>query len=50
MKIFFRKSDVICRIKCNRDNETQSFKMWPKPSIKIFTLSGCPLQINVKIC
>ena len=26
------------------DNETQSFKVWPKPFKKLFTLSGSSLQ------
>ena len=44
---FFRKYNIIYRIKWNADNETQSFKMWLKPFIKLFTSwSGCSLQIN----
>ena len=33
-------------LKMKLDNETQSFKVWPKPFKKLFTLSGSSLQIN----
>ena len=34
----------------NADNKTQSFKMWPKPSIKSFTSSSdSSLQISLKL-
>ena len=46
---FFRKHNTIYRIKCNADNKTQSFKMWPKPFIKLSTSwPGSSLQINLK--
>ena len=46
-EVFFRKYNTIYRIKCNADNKTQSFQMWPKPFIKSFTSSsGSSLQIN----
>ena len=35
-------------LKMKLDNETQSFKVWPKPFKKLFTLSGSSLQINLK--
>ena len=57
-EVFFRKYNTIYRIKCNADNKTQSFRMWPKPFIIPFiSSSGSSLQINqkfenmqVKIC
>ena len=34
-------------MKCNADNKTQSFKMWAKPFIKLFTSSsGSSFHIN----
>ena len=39
-EVFFRKYNTIHRIKCNADNKTQSFQMWPKPFIKSFTSSS----------
>ena len=46
---FFRKHNTIYSIKCNADNKTQSFKMWPKPFIKLSTSwPGSSLQINLK--
>ena len=34
------------KIKYNAYNKTQSFKMLPKPFIKLYTLLGSSLQIN----
>ena len=43
MKIF-----TICATRCNSDNKTQSFKIWPEPFIKSFTSSsGSFLQIKI---
>ena len=41
--------NTICTKRCNADNKTQSFNMWPEPFIKSFTSSsGSFLQINYK--
>ena len=36
------------RIKCNADNKTQSFQMWPMPFIKSFTSSQALLYKWIK--
>ena len=44
---FFRKYNTFYWVKCDADNKTQSFQMWPKPFIKSFTSSsGSSVQIN----
>ena len=40
------ENNAIYIIKCNADNKTQSFKMWPKSFITLFTSSGSSQQIN----
>ena len=38
MKFF--SENRIYRIKCNADNKTQNFQMWPRPFIKSFLSSS----------
>ena len=51
-EVFFWKYKTIYRIKCDADNKTQNFQMWPKPFTKSFKSSSntsSSLQINQKI-